>query len=68
MTETLLPGRTGWESAQYDADHGKTAATAVGFQLLARHINACAAEDTEIALRRGVRGPGQARRPRRLRP
>ena len=42
MTAAALEGRTDREAAQY------AAAQAVGFQLIARHINACAAEDIEI--------------------
>ena len=42
MTAAALEGRTDREAAQY------AAAQAVGFQLIARHINACAAEDLEI--------------------
>jgi hypothetical protein len=45
---TTTDFRTSWEAAQYAADQGKTAATANGQQLLARHINTCAAEDMEI--------------------
>ena len=41
-------GRTRWETAQYAADRGKTAAMAIGQQLLARHIATCATEDMEI--------------------
>lgn len=47
MTATALAGRTEWEAQQYAADHGKTAAQAIGWQLYARHVNACAAEDME---------------------
>src|SRR5512142_2903612 len=48
MTATALQGRTEWEAGEYARDHGKTAAMAVGFQLLARHVNACAGEDMEL--------------------
>ena len=48
MTATALKGRTEWETGEYARDHGKTAAMAVGYQLLARHVNACAAEDMEL--------------------
>lgn len=40
--------RTRWEAEQYAADHGRTAAQAIGWQLLARHVNACAAEDMAL--------------------
>jgi len=40
--------RTRWEADEYARDHGLTAATAIGYQLLARHVNACAAEDMEM--------------------
>lgn len=40
--------RTPWEAQQYAADHGRTAAIAIGYQLIARHINACAAEDMQL--------------------
>ena len=40
--------KTPWEAQQYRADHGRTATIAVGQQLLARHLHACAAEDMAI--------------------
>jgi hypothetical protein len=40
--------KTPWEAQQYRADHGRTAALAVGQQLYARHLHACAAEDMAI--------------------
>ena len=46
--QDLLPGRTAWETREYAADHGRAAAIAIGYQLLARHISACAAEDAEL--------------------
>jgi len=58
MTTTALQGRTEWEAAQYAADHGKTAAMALGYQLLARHINAFAAEDMGLL---GIREIPEAR-------
>lgn len=45
--QDLLPGRTPRET-RLSADHGKAAAQAIGWQLLARHVNACAAEDMQI--------------------
>ena len=43
-----LKGRTEYEAGEYARDHGRTAAMAVGQQLYARHLYACAAEDMEI--------------------
>lgn len=48
MTATDLQGRTEWEADEYARDHGKTAAMALGYQLLARHVIAWAAEDMQI--------------------
>lgn len=50
--------RTRWEAEQYAADRGRTAATAIGFQLLARHLHACAAEDMKLL---GVTQPAEPR-------
>ena len=49
-TDTPAPpaGRKDWQDARHAPDHGKSAAAAVGFQLSARHIQACAAEDMRI--------------------
>ena len=40
--------KTPWETEQYAADRGRTAALAIGQQLYARHLYACAAEDMAI--------------------
>lgn len=40
--------RPRWKAEQHPAGHDETTAMAVGWQLLARHIAACAAEDMEI--------------------
>lgn len=48
MSATALKGRTEWETAQYAADHGKTAAQAIGWQLYARYLYAHAGEDMAI--------------------
>ena len=57
MTATALKGRTDWEAKEYARDHGRTAAQATGWQLLARHIWACAAEDMEILGLREIPDP-----------
>src|SRR5260370_23050988 len=57
MTQTTLPGRTGWEADEYARDHGKTAAQAIGYQLMARHINTCATEDMAILGLREIPAP-----------
>jgi hypothetical protein len=48
MTATALQGRTEWETAQYAADHGKSAAIAFGYRCLARYLHDCAAGDMQI--------------------
>ena len=53
MTITTEPpaapvGRKDWQAARHAPDHGRTAAIAIGYQLLARHLTACAAEDMQI--------------------
>lgn len=48
MTLTDLAGRTDREHQQYAADHGRTAALALGFLLLAAHVREHGAEDMEI--------------------
>jgi len=48
MTQTTIPGKTRWESDQYRKDHGKTAATAIGYQLYARHLHEHAAGDMAL--------------------
>ena len=40
--------KTDWEAAQYKADHGRTAAIAIGQQLLGHHITSCGSEDMAI--------------------
>lgn len=58
MTAAALQGRTEWETAQYAADRGKTAAQAIGYQCLARYLHDCAAEDMALL---GVREPAEPR-------
>jgi hypothetical protein len=48
MTLTDLAGRTPRETAQYEADHGATAALAIGFRLLAAHVKAHGTGDMAI--------------------
>ena len=50
--------KTRWEAEQYAAYRGKTAAVAIGYQLLARHLHACAAEDMALL---GVTHPAEPR-------
>jgi hypothetical protein len=50
--------KTRWEADEYARDHGKTAAVAIGYQLLARHLHACAAEDMALL---GVTLPAEPR-------
>jgi hypothetical protein len=45
--QDTLPGRTERET-RLSADHGRTAAQAVGYQLIARHLYAFAAEDMKL--------------------
>ena len=49
--------KTRWEAEQYAADHDRTAAIAVGQQLYARHLHACAAEDMAILGLREIPDP-----------
>ena len=57
MTTTALAGRTDYEAREWAADHGRTAAIAVGYQLLARHVNACGTEDLELLGLREIPDP-----------
>lgn len=56
MTTTSL--RTPWEEAQWAADHGASAANAIAYQLLARHLHEHAAEDMALL---GVTRPSPPR-------
>ena len=58
MTAAALEGRTKYEAGEYARDRGKTAAVAIGYQLLARHLHACAAEDMALL---GVTHPAEPR-------
>jgi hypothetical protein len=57
MTAAALKGRTEYEAGEYARDRGRTAAQAVGWQLLARHIHACAAEDMTLLGLREIPDP-----------
>ena len=48
MTAMAIWCRTEREAEEYARDHGRTAAQAVGWQLIARYIHAHAAEDMDL--------------------
>jgi hypothetical protein len=48
MTATALQGRTDWETAQQAADHGKSAAQAIGYRCIGRYLHEHAGEDMAI--------------------
>jgi hypothetical protein len=48
MTAAALQGRTDRETAQYAADHGKSAAQAMGYRCMGRYLHAHALEDMEL--------------------
>lgn len=52
-----LAGRTPWEAQQYAADHGMTAAIAIGFLALARYVRHHAAGDMAILGRAAMPEP-----------